>query len=85
MLSKEEKEELKTLGIKYSWKSLKYTNFNTYYEYEQDIVNHSRKRLSIASEYESDRKLKFYGKYDFINTIENTNISRGFKMIYVRK
>lgn len=82
LLSKEEKEELKTLGIKYSWKSLKYTNFNTYYEYEQDIVNHSRKRLSIASEYESDRKLKFYGKYDFINTIENTNIIGRYNSSY---
>ncbi|MGY0394397.1 hypothetical protein [Fusobacterium sp. SYSU M8A802] len=82
LLSKEEKEELRTLGIKYSWKSLKYTNFNTYYEYEQDMVNHSRKRLSIASEYESDKKLKFYGKYDFINTIENTNIIGRYNSSY---
>ena len=81
-LSEKEKEELRTLGIKYSWKSLKYTNFNTYYEYEQDMINHNRKRLSIASEYQSDKKLKIYGKYDFINTIENTNIIGRYNSSY---
>lgn len=72
--TKEKIEKIKTLGAKYEWKPLEIKNLDTYLEYEQDINEKSKKRVSLASEYRYLNKAKIYGKYDFINTVENTNI-----------
>ena len=71
---KEETEKIKTLGTKYEWKPFKINGLDSYLEYEQDINQKSKKRISLASEYKYLDRFKVYGKYDFINTVESTNI-----------
>lgn len=72
--SPDKKETTKTLGIKYDLKPEYIKGLDTHLEFEQDINDDSKKRLSFASEYKYLDMFKFYGKYDFINSIENTNI-----------
>ena len=72
----------RTVGLKYEWKPVKIEGFTSYLEYEQDIDNRKNKRVAIASEYEVKNKFKLYGKYDFINKIEDTNIIGRYKSSY---
>lgn len=72
----------RTVGLKYEWKPVKIEGFTSYLEYEEDIDKRKNKRIAIASEYEVKNKFKLYGKYDFINKIESTNIIGRYKSSY---
>ena len=76
-------EKDSTLGsARVTWQPEFYKNINTYVEYEQDIDNSSDKRLSVASEYKYSENIKFYGKYDLFNTIEDTYIINRYNDSY---
>lgn len=55
---------------------------NNYLEYEQDIRNSDNKRISVGSEYKYSEFLKFYGKYNIINEIEDTYIINRYNDSY---
>lgn len=72
----------RTLGVKYEWKSIDISGLSSYLEFEQDIDRKKNKRVAIAAEYDLKNKFKLYGKHDFINKVEDTNIIGRYKNSY---
>lgn len=71
--SSEKQNVFRTIGANYRWTPKEINGFLTSLEVEKDI-DESNKRVSLASEYQYEDMYRIYGKYDFVNNIDNTNI-----------
>lgn len=77
-------DDLITVGAKYTWSMKSLPDLISYLEYEQDINDSDGRRISLASEYKYNKYLKFYGKYDFVNNIDDTYIINRYNNTYGR-